>query len=103
MQYKTDRIRGRRFLTGGVFLGPLGSEAIGTDGSLKPTARMDLRDAHGGLIDVMPLLMRLVVYGQPTRPKNAPPGTPNNKDGVAGYVQNVDVMYKPAVLRRRRD
>jgi len=103
MQFKTDRIRNRRFLSGGVFHGPLTTTALAGDGQVAATARTLYTNAYDGLLDV--LGMRLAVYGQPTRPETPPGGPvpPNNADGVAGYVQTVGVMSAPAVLRRRRD
>lgn len=102
MQYKTDRLRGRRFLNGGVFLGPINETTMDANGAIHFGAIGRFESAHDGLLDIAGG-MRLAVYGQPTRPKGAPPGTPNNGDGVAGYVQSVSVMTLPAVLRRRRD
>jgi hypothetical protein len=103
MQYKTDKIRNRRFLTGGVFHGPLTTTALDGAGQVAATARTLYTNAYGGLLDVIGV--NLAVYGQPTKPETPPGGPvpPNNADGVAGYVQSVDVMSRPAVLRRRRD
>jgi len=103
MQFKTDRLRGRRFLQGGIFFGPVRSEAVTYGGDTAPSAAGRLISAFDGLLDVIGV--NLAVYGQPTRPETPPgPGDPpNNRDGVAGYVQNVGVMRVPAVLRRRRD
>jgi hypothetical protein len=103
LQFKTDRLRGRRFLQGGIFYGPINGTALDGDGQIAGSPRQRLADAWGGLLDVVGL--NLAVYGQPTRPETppGPGGPPNNGDGVAGYVQNVGVKRAPAVLRRRRD
>lgn len=103
LRYKTDRIRGRRFLSGGIFFGPISHAAIGDDGGITNSASQRIADAHGGLLDIAGGV-RLAVWGQPTPVENPVPGGPvNNGDGVAGYVQTVGVMPRPAVLRRRRD
>lgn len=103
MRYRTDRIRGRRFLSGGIFFGPISQAAIDDYGGIDNSASQRLTSAHDGLLDIAGGV-RLAIWGQPTPVENPVPGGPvNNGDGVAGYVQSVSVMPRPAVLRRRRD
>lgn len=91
-RYRTDRISNNRFVSGGIFFGPLAGNAIHTDGSIAGAFRSAVITAHDGLLDIVGDL-RLAVWQQPK------PG----KSGTFGYVQNVGVMPVPAVLRSRRD
>lgn len=100
LQFITDRVRGNRMLRGGVYFGPIDDDAIAGDGSLTSGAKTTLSTAWAGAIDVnVTDQMRLCVYGRP----NPEASNPNAREGVTGYVQAVNVMSVPAVLRSRRD
>jgi len=100
LQFITDRVRGNRMLRGGIYFGPIDDSAIAVDGTLAAAARTTLSTAWAGAIDVnVTDQMRLAVYGRPD-PNNKNPAV---REGVTGYVQNVNVMTVPAVLRSRRD
>ena len=87
-------------LRGGVYFGPVDDGCIGSDGTMQAAARNALSNAWAGAIDVnVTDQMRLCVYGRPD-PNNKNPAV---REGVTGYVQAVNVMGVPAVLRSRRD
>lgn len=98
-RFRTDRIvasgvgeEGRnRVLQGGIYIGPVSSGAIGSNGTVPQAAKDAISTAFDGLLDVAGL--RLAVWSQPK------PG----RQGVSGYVQSVGTMPLPAVLRSRRD
>lgn len=92
-RYRTDAIVGNRFLSGGIFFGPLAGQALDNGGGIDATLSSAVPTAHGGLLDVTGP-MRLAVWAQPND---------QGRVGAHGYVQSATCSTTPAVLRSRRD
>lgn len=89
LQLHTQDIINNRIVQGRIFLGPLASGAVGTDGLITPTAVDDLLEAWSGTID--PLSSRITVWHRP-------------KNGTGGQycdAQTMTVRARPATLRGR--
>ena len=100
LQFRTDLWRDGRQVRGGVFLGPVGTNAIDSTGLITGLFRSAAGDAFNGLTDVLsPNDARLAVY---SRPRQAGPGV-TQRDGALAHVTDVSLWNKPAVLRSRRD
>jgi hypothetical protein len=96
MQFVTDRVLRNRILRGGTYFGPIDDSAISPQGGIVQAAQDTLAQSWAGLIDAnITAQLRLCVYSRPNALKGY--------EGVTGYVQQVNVMSKPAVLRSRRD
>jgi hypothetical protein len=96
MQFVTDRALRNRILRGGIYFGPIDDSAIDSQGGIVQAAQNTLAQSWAGLIDIQIVdQMRLCVYSRPNPRKGY--------EGVTGYVQQVNVMTVPAVLRSRRD
>lgn len=96
VRLNTGTVRDGRRLQGRHFIGPVSSDAIGTDGQLSLTARNEIAAAYGGVLDFVD--GRLVVYGPPKLDDN------DNVESVGkkATVTSVFVNPTPGSLRSRK-
>lgn len=93
--WRTNTIKGRRFIRGATFITPLVSAAYATDGSVSPTTAGTLRVAATGYLTALNTATLLpVIWARPTS-KTA-------TDGEVGGVISVTVSLVAASLRSRR-
>lgn len=90
LRLNTSDIRDGRIVRGRIFLGPLASTVIGTNGLLTTSAQEDIDDAWSGTTD--PLGGRLVVWSRPSS---------GASDGAISDVNNIRTQQRPATLRNR--
>lgn len=100
LQFRTDAIVDGRRVHGGVFLGPVGTNALSDTGGIAPPFIAAAKNAFDGLMNAVAFTeARLAVY---QRPRKAGASLPA-RDGSFGHVQSVSLWNRPAVLRSRRD
>jgi hypothetical protein len=100
LQFHTDAIVDGRRVRGGPFLGPLGTNALTSNGHVSASFDDAVRTAFDGLMNALPVTAaRLAVF---QRPREAAPGV-TARVGSFGHVQSVSLKQAPAVLRSRRD
>lgn len=91
-RYNTNTIAKNRVIQGGIYFGPLGSDAYDLDGDLSAGFAAGIKAYHAPLI-ASGAGLRLIVWHQPK----------DGANGVAAPVTSVSVKPVTAVLRSRRD
>lgn len=93
LQLRTNTVANGRFVQGGIYLGPVAENAVGSDGSPNATSRAAVITALEALVPGTVGGTDLVVYKRPVQ----------GQGGSAAPVASVSVSSTLAVLRSRRD